>query len=767
MENIDYFILDLALITVVASAVTLIFRKIKVPVVLGYIIAGFFISPNFVWLPTVVEIDNIDTWANIGIVFLMFGLGLEFSFRKIATVGVSAFVTALTVMGAMVFIGTLAGHLMGWAKMDCIFLGGMISISSTMIIMKSYEQYRLRKEKFSDLILGTMVVEDIVAIFMIIILTAISVGRGTTGLDCLSQIGTLMLFLVVWLVLGVYLIPTFLKKTKKLMNDEVLLIMAIAICFIMVVISVLIGFSEALGAFMAGSILAGTVSGEKIHRLIKPIKDLFGAVFFVSVGMMVEPPLLVKYIVPILIITFLTIAGQMIFSTIGILLSGNDLHTAVRGGSSMVQIGEFSFIIAALGKSLGVTSDFLYPIIVCVAVLTISITPFFIKHSEKAYIFIFPKIPKRVKAFLRKYTSEKEESSGRDRDWKLFLSRYFSRVLVCIAVLFIEYITAVKWIEPFLALYTPVYSRIFAALATSMIMIPVISVLWSRRGHLYEKLWLKNKANRLPLIMLHTTRIIISVFFIVLTLREFLDLPYIILLAAAIIIVALTIRSDFMRGQAIKTEARIIANFNEKLLHRLKEERGEKDDGSWLDDKLFVVGFEITSTKSCRILDELYDSRLFDVVVFKIIRKGRHINLPMPDYNLAEGDILHAISSRTQLEAFIIHLEETEHIKEPEDPMVTLKEYVYGQTFDRVNPEDQIICCAVQIKKDSCFVRKSIMRSGFRRAYKGFIVAIERGNLPIIDPNIRTVIEEGDILWIMGTKETADMLLADGLMEEG
>nr|HUM56383.1 cation:proton antiporter [Bacillota bacterium] len=383
MEHIDYFILDLALITVVASAVTLIFQKIRMPVVLGYIIAGFFISPNFVWLPTVVDIDNIDTWANIGIVFLMFGLGLEFSFRKIATVGVSAFVTALTVIGAMIFIGTLTGHLMGWAKMDCIFLGGMISISSTMIIMKSYDQYSLRKEKFSDLVLGTMVVEDIVAIFMIIILTAISVGRGATGLECLSQIGTLMLFLVVWLVLGVYLIPTFLKKTKHLMNDEVLLIIAIAICFGMVVISLLIGFSEALGAFMAGSILAGTVSGEKIDRLIKPIKDLFGAVFFVSVGMMVEPSLLIKYIVPILIITFFTITGQMIFSTIGILLSGNDLHTAVRGGWSMVQIGEFSFIIAALGKSLGVTSDFLYPIIVCVAMLTIFLTPFFIKNSEK------------------------------------------------------------------------------------------------------------------------------------------------------------------------------------------------------------------------------------------------------------------------------------------------------------------------------------------------------------------------------------------------
>jgi len=765
MGHPDYFILDLALITAVAAAAVLLFRKLKLPAVLGYIIAGFLISPHFNWLPTVVETENVDTWANIGIVFLMFALGLEFSFRRIATVGVSAFITALTVMGSMMLIGTTAGQLMGWGRIDSIFLGVMISISSTMIIMKSYEEYGLKKEKFATLVLSTMVVEDIFAVFMMIILTALSVGRGTSGWDTVSQMWKMMLFLIVWLAAGIYLIPTFLKKTRRLMNEELLLITAVAVCFVMVVISAAIGFSEALGAFIAGSILAGTVSGEKIDRLIKPIKDLFGAVFFVSVGMMVDPVLLLEYVRPVVIITILTIAGQMIFSTLGILFSGKDLHTAVRGGFAMVQIGEFSFIIAALGRSLQVTGDFLYPVIVCVAVITMFTTPVFIKNSERFYAFISAKASPKLKSFLGRYTSDKDDSNAGDRDWKEFLTRYFTRVSICSALLFIIYIAGVRWIDPFIKGYVTGYGDAVAALAVCVLMVPVISTLWYSRGNLYQKLWLKSRSNRLPLIVLHAGRIIIAMLFIVLTLRTFLGLPYPLLAAAAFIIVAFIIRSDFLKGKSIKIEARFIANFNEKLLHKWKEERGASCS-SWLDDKLFIVEFEMTRAGCCSTLDELYDSRMFDVVIIKIIRNGRHINLPGPEEKLYDGDILHAISSRVQLEAYMIHLENEEHTQAPEEPMVTLKEYIYGQTFHEVSPEDQIMCSAVKIKKDSAFLKKSIKNSGFRRMYRGFIVAIERGNLPIIDPHVGTVIEEGDILWIIGIQETADLLLRDGLLEE-
>ena len=379
--HLDNLISDLALILIVAGIVTLIFRKIKLPVVLGYIVAGFLISPHFSYMPTVVEVADIEVWANIGVVFLMFGLGLEFSFKKLATVGGSAVIVAMTVMLSMIFIGAGVGYMLGWAKMDCIFLGGMLSMSSTMIILKAYEEYDLKERRFAQLVLSTLVIEDIAGIFMMIILSTISVSQAASGVATFKEIGLLLMYLVIWLILGIYLIPSFLNKVSKLMNDELMVIVSLAICLGMVVIADFIGFSEALGAFMAGSILAGTVRAGYIERLTKPIKDLFGAVFFVSVGMMIQPELLVKYIGPILIITVATILGQMIFSTIGILLSGQSLHTAIRGGFSMVQIGEFSFIIATLGSSLGVISDFLYPVVVCVSVITTFTTPLFIKNS--------------------------------------------------------------------------------------------------------------------------------------------------------------------------------------------------------------------------------------------------------------------------------------------------------------------------------------------------------------------------------------------------
>ncbi len=342
---------DLALIFIVASIVTILFKKLNQPVVLGYIVAGFSISPNFTYLPTVIESEDIHVWANIGVVFLMFALGLEFSFKKLATVGGSAFITAMTVMGSMILIGGGIGSLLGWEKMDCIFLGGMLSMSSTMIILKAYEEYRLKQEKFAQLVLGTLVIEDIAGIFMMIILSTISVSQSVSGLAVFQELGILFIELAIWLMLGIYLIPSLLKKIRLLANDEMMLVVSVGICMGMVVIANLIGFSSALGAFMAGSILAGTVQSVRIERIIMPLKDMFGAIFFVAVGMLIDPKLLVEYIGPILIITVVTILGQMTFATLGILLSGQSLHTAVRGGFSMVQIGEFSFIVATLGMS--------------------------------------------------------------------------------------------------------------------------------------------------------------------------------------------------------------------------------------------------------------------------------------------------------------------------------------------------------------------------------------------------------------------------------
>lgn len=768
MEHLDYLISDLAYILAVAGIATLIFKKIGQPVVLAYILAGFLISPNFSYMPTIIEVEDIEVWANIGIVFLMFGLGLEFSFKKIATVGGSAFVTSMTVMTAMIIIGYATGQILGWEKMDSVFLGGMLSMSSTMIILKAYEEYRLKKEKFAQLVLGTLVIEDIGGIFMMIILSTVAVGQSTSGLDVFKNIGILLLALVIWLVLGIYLIPTFLKKISSLVNDELLLIIAIALCMGMVVIANAIGFSSALGAFLAGSILAGTFQGKRIESMVKPIKDLFGAVFFVSVGMLIEPRLLVEYLGPILIITVITILGQMTFATLGILFSGQSLHTAVRGGFSMVQIGEFSFIIASLGMSLGVTSEFLYPIVVCVSVITTFTTPIFIKRSERVYEFAKHHLSPRVYKFLNRHTSEQQSTADKDWDWKRYISRFFVRTLICTVGLLFVYLGGTTFLLSFCHEYLYGTGGDFiAAIITCLFMVPLISIMCSKKSVLYTKLWLKSQANRMPLLAFTGMRIVISCGFIVMTLRKLLHLPYIPLIVLSLAAIIFIVKSDYIKGKTLKMEMRFVENFYENTLARQKKERGIKGEHHWLDEAFYVVEFKVTKTISQNTILEFCQSRFFHVTIIKIIRDGKHMNMPGGKARVLEGDVLHAIGTKTEIEACILMLEKADHIQEPQEPMVTLREYIYGQIFDKIEPEKQIICCPIQVETDSGLIKKSIKNSGFRTKYKGYIIGIERGMLPIVNPDINMVIEQGDLLWVIGTQKMANSLLkADFLDEE-
>ena len=729
--------------------------------VLGYIVAGFLISPNFVYLPTVVAAEDIHVWANIGVVFLMFGLGLEFSFKKIATVGGSAFVVALTVMSAMVLIGAGVGSLLGWGKMDCIFLGGMLSMSSTMIILKAYEEYDLKKEKFAQLVLGTLVIEDIAGIFMMIILSTISVSQSVSGLAMFKEIGMLLIFLVVWLALGIYLIPTFLKKVRNLLNDEVILVLSIGLCLGMVVIANLIGFSTALGAFMAGSILAGTVQSVWIERLVNPIKDLFGAIFFVSVGMMIEPELLVQYIGPILIITVVTIVGQMTFATAGILLSGQSLHTAVRGGFSMVQIGEFSFIVASLGMSLGVISDFLYPMVVCVSVITSFTTPIFIKNSEKVYRFVDRILPGGLKVFIRKNTSENRSNDDKDKDWYAYIKKVLSRTLICSVMLFIVYWAGTRYVGPFLAEYivSKHMGNILTAVITCIAMVPFVSLMHGTNNALFTKLWLKHRANRLPLLTLKAIRIIIAACFMALVLRKIFHIPFPILMVLAAIPIIFIIRSDYIKGKTINIELRFMSNFSERTLARQKKERGIKGDYHWLNESLLVAEFQVTDAVDNKTIYDFAKSRAFRVTIIRIIRGDKIINLPKPEEQVQEGDILHMLGIEDEIEACMILLEKEDCIEYTDRADMSLKDYIYGQTFYGIPPENQLLCCPIRIDEKSEFTKKSIKNSGIRDKYRGSIIGIERGNLPIINPDIETVMQQGDLIWALGSKRMADSLI--------
>lgn len=765
LPHLDVFITDLALITAVAALTSLIFKKLRLPVVLGYIIAGFLISPNIVWLPTVVETANIQTWANIGVVFLMFALGLEFGFRRLADIGVAAVITALTVMIGMMALGYLVGDLMGWDRLDSIFLGGILSISSTMIIKKVSDDYQLGHSGFHRLVMGTLVVEDIFAVFLMILLTALSVTSRSGGAELIGNLGILLLFLVFWLAAGVYLIPSLLKKTQRFLNDESLLILTLAICFGMVVVFSYMGFSAALGAFAAGSILAGTVISSKIEKIITPLKDLFGAVFFVSVGMLVSPDTFRDHFGTIMLLVGVTILGQMTFTFLGILFSGHPLRTAASGSFCMVQIGEFSFIIAAMGQQLQVTRDTLFPIVVSVAIITILTTPLFIANAGRAAEVAEKYLPRKFQAMIRRYSGTRSPSARMDEDWKRFMSVYFARVFICTSGLILIYFGALKWFRPLLSGLAGDSENILVAFVATVAMIPVISVLWSRRGALYPKLWLKSKSNHVPLIALHGLRILISLFFLVLVFYTFLDLPKWLLLALAGLILVVVIRSDFLKGQTIRIEARFISNFNEKLLHHMMEERKVSGDEYWLGNRVSVVEFMVAETGRYKNVKDLYDNRMLNLLIIKIIRGEKHILMPEWGEPLESGDIVHMIGSLDHLEAYLYHLQKDEHLILSEEHRSTMKEYTYGQVFKKVKPEEQIYCSAICLPKDSPFSKKAIKSCGFRRIYQGSIIAIERGPLPIIAPKINTVLEPGDILWVIGTETMAKRLLMDGLLD--
>ncbi|MDO4176163.1 MAG: cation:proton antiporter [Bacillota bacterium] len=765
--HLDTMVADLALILVAAGIVTVIFRKLKQPVVLGYIVAGFLISPNFIYLPTIVDAADISTWADIGVIFLMFGLGLDFSFKKLATVGGSAFTIVATVMPMMILVGAGVGTLLGWGKMDCIFLGGMLSMSSTMIILKSYDEYGLKNEKFAHLVLSSLVIEDIVGIFMLVVLSTISVGQSGSSIAIAEQIFIMILYLGVWIVVGIYVIPSLLKNVTRLLTDELILIFSIGICLLMVVIANLIGFSSALGAFLAGSILAGTTQQDRIKLLVKPVRDLFGAIFFVSVGMMIEPPLLIKYIVPIIILSLVVMFGQLLFSTLGILLSGQSLHTAIRGGFSMVQIGEFSFIVATLGMSLGVISDFLYPIIVCVSVLTAFATPVFIKNSEKFYRFLDRKLPAKAKLALRRNTSENQSRNAFDPDWNKYMKGVSLRTVVCSAILFLFYWVGTRALNPALAdvIDSGRLVNFISAGIIILFMIPLVNIMYGTNNALFVKLWVKHRSNRLPLITMKVVRALIAACFVALVLRKIFHIPFVILVAIAAIPIFIIARSAWLNGVTINMEKRFAANFSEKILEKERKDRKRGQDFRWLNESMYVLEFRITDPNFRKSIYDFTSRRDFVVTIIRIIRGNQFINMPSAREEIMSGDILQMLGTWDEVDACTILLERDNAIEYTDADDKTLKDFMYGQRFAGMPEEQELVCVPIVLTGSTGFERKSIKNCGIRQQYEATIIGIERGALPIVSPDIDTILRKDDILWLIGGSHMVDKLIRGGLME--
>ncbi len=758
--HIPALITDLALMLLVAGAMTLLFKKLRQPLVLGYIIAGFFVSPYFTLFPDVTDMASIKTWSEIGIIVLMFSLGLEFNLHKLASVGSTAIITAITELVFMLLVGFGCGRLMGWTAMNSIFLGGMLSMSSTTIIIKAFDDLKLKGAKYTELVFGALIIEDIAGIFMMVVLSTVAVSQGISGGELAGSLLKMVFYLAFWLLLGIYLLPTFLKKAEKLMNDETLLIVSLGICLGMVLLANYLGFSTALGAFLAGSLLAGTIHAEKIEHINKPIKDLFGAVFFISVGMMVNPALIWQFAGPIVVITITVIIGKAIFSTLGVLFSGQSLKTAILCGFSLAQIGEFSFIIASLGISLGVISDYIYPIVVSVSVITTFTTPFVIRSAERAYALLNLRLPQKLSNYLNRYTSEDQSATEQDSDWSAFIKKYFSRLTLYVIIILGIIFGGTSFLRPFLATHLKAPLATFlTSFITLLAMAPFLRQCLFPRNEFFIPLWFKSRTNRLPLIVLNGFRLAVSISLVVLPIRIMYAFPRFYILLAAVALVFFIIRSDWLIAPYLKIEARFLANFNERKLQERKE---SGIDHSWLDERIYVsrIDFDHESPALNKLLAQLLGTKRSGLKIIKIIRNRKHINVPERTEKFLLGDVIFIAGRISELDN--LDIIRNNLTKKAAEDLLTLRDFIKHQ--EQYAEADQLLCYAVTVEKGSKLAGVNIKDSKIKRDWGGILLGLERELYPIMFPNPNMRIQENDLLWILGSQKMAGKLAKVNLL---
>ena len=773
MAHLPVLIYDLAIILLVAGVTTLLSKKLNQPLVVGYVIAGFLTGPHFNLFPTISDINNINTWAEIGVIFLLFALGLEFSFNKLKRVGNTAIIGALTSVFSLLLLGYSCGRLLNWNQMDSIFLGGMLSMSSTMIIIKAFDDLKLKGQLFTDKVFGILIVEDIAGIIMMVMLSTIAASSSTvSGFELAGGVLRLFFFLVLWFIMGMYLIPSFFKATRVYLNDETLLIVAIGLCLGMVVLASNMGFSSALGAFIMGSLIAETNMAERTEHLIKPVKDLFGAVFFVSVGMMVEPELLLKYAFPIALIFLTVLIGQLCFTSLGVLLSGQSLHTAIHCGFSLAQIGEFSFIIASLGMSLDVTSDFLYPIVVAVSVITTFTTPFFIRAAEPAYQKLVHALPPKTISWLNRYTSDSNLVEDKDKDWSTFLSIYFSRLIIYVTLLVAIAFLSYYYFLPYLTNLLPnIYASLAAALVSLLAMAPFLRALLVNRGHhpeLFSVLWFKKRSNHLPLIFLIIFKISLALFCLFFVFSQILGFRSILAVFLTLIATAFIASSDWLLGEYLKIESQFLINLNER--HLLKRRQALKDAGtlyplSWLDEKLFLAKYDVADASPfiSKNLTQLSLRARYGVNILQITRGNDFIDMPGGKDTITPNSSILIIGTADQIKSLNAAIKTDNLGLFAENEMVSLREFVF-----KYKSEDKskflFLTCAITINSTSPLLGKSIKATDLRDKWNCMVIGLERGNYTFINPNVSLVFEKEDILWVLGKQKMINRLVRDEIL---
>lgn len=750
MSSLPHLVGDLALILIVAAFVTLLFKKLKQPLVLGYIVAGFIVSPHMPYTMSVVDKSDIHTWADIGVMFLLFGLGLEFSIKKILKMGARPMITTIIILFCMATLGYLVGQAFGWGRMNCIFLGGMLSMSSTTIIYKALTDMGLTQQSFVAPVMSVLILEDIMAIVMMVMLSTVAGGKELTGSQVFSSLGHIGFFLVLWFVIGLFAIPSILRHVRKLLNSETLLIVSLGLCCLMAVISTRVGFSAAFGAFVMGSILAETVEADKIERVVEPVRNLFGAIFFVSVGMLVEPKILVQYALPILVLTLTIILGHILFSSIGFFLGGVPLKNALRCSFSMVQIGEFAFIIASLGQSLGVIADYLYPVVVAVSVITTFLTPYVMRAADPAYNFLMRAMPKHWVRRLEHSQTGAPDNAITEGLWHSLIRAMTMNTIIygilSSAVIVIMFSIVLPICRHYSTQWTGQHwtGNAVCGLLTVVLISPFLRSIVMKKNHSeeFKALWTRNRMNRIPLIATIAIRIVVAaafVFYITNYLSRFQDAM---MVTIALLVLMAMVLSRGLKKRSIALERLFIQNLRSRDIQaQAQGKRRPLFAQDLLDRDIHIGSIEVPedSLWAGQTLRNLQLRNRFGVHVSSIIRGIQRFNIPGGSTILFPGDKVQVIGNDEQLTKFSAAAHSELH---PEDVEVEKHEMKLRR---------------IVLEKPSQFVGKTIRESGIREHYNCMVVGVDEGqhNLTLINP-ARTL-QQGDVLWIVG--EARDLKL--------
>ncbi len=758
MGHLPPLIQDLALILIAGAVTTLIFRRIRQPLVLGYIIAGFLVGPHFRALPTVVDTENIETLAEIGVIFLLFSLGLEFSFKKLMRVGGEASITAFVEILFITVAGYYAGIFMGWSKMDSLFLGGMLASSSTTIIIRAFDELGIKTKQYARIVFGVLVVEDIVVILLMVLLSTIAVTQQFEGGEIIYTIAKLLFFLALWFIGGIFLLPTLLKRTQNLLDSETLLILAIGLCLGMVVLATQVGFSAELGAFIMGSIIAETTSAEKVENIFKPVKDLFGAVFFVSVGMMIDPKVIVDYGLPVFCVTLLTLFGKLLSTTAGALLSGQPLKQSIQVGMSMAQIGEFAFIVATLGLSLGVISDFLFPVAVGASAITTFTTPYLIKASEPFYSFLERLLPTKWLKNLNSYSYSTQNIQA-ESAWKTVLKSYgkivASNGVLLLGVLYLAANVIRPWVKD--QVDESITASLLGLTLSLALAAPFLWALMARRplNLAYKELWLEKRYSRGPLLLIEITRIIVGVLLISFVVFMFFSTQIGTLIAVPVVIIVLVIFGKRIQKFYNRIETRFLTNLNARETaaaadHSVTADvKRKRDDieSNLLPWDAHIVELEVAPQADFigKPLVDLQWRERYGINIVYIKRGEKLIHVPTRNAILLPFDHVGMIGTDDQLQTFKPVFDSLEN---GDNDAVDINEIVLKKiVVDEITKLNGV----------------DIRHSGLRERTNGVVIGVQRGDERILNPHSSFVFNWGDIIWLVGERKKIRKLIgADG-----